>query len=110
MRLIATLRDAILRAEKDGRTYYRIAKDAGVDWRIVSEFASGERENMTAPTMQRLCDYLGLELRPVESPSAPTEQTSRKRGAKSGQATGKRGAGRAAGGRKRRRGASSGGG
>jgi DNA-binding phage protein len=44
-------------------TYYRIAKDAGVDWGTLQRFVTGERANIRIDTVDKLCEALGLELR-----------------------------------------------
>jgi DNA-binding Xre family transcriptional regulator len=45
-------------------TLYRIAKDADVDWGTVQRFLDGSRPNIRLDTVEKLCDYLGLELQP----------------------------------------------
>lgn len=55
------LREAI---ERSPETYYRIAKDAGIGWATLTRFVSGERPDIRIQTVDRLCDYFGLELRP----------------------------------------------
>lgn len=45
-------------------TLYRIAKDAGVDWGTLQRFLDGTRPSITVATVDKLCDHLGLELRP----------------------------------------------
>ena len=56
-----TLRDAL---RGDGRTMYRLSKDANVDAAVLSRFLSGERD-VSLRVMDRLCRALGLELRPT---------------------------------------------
>lgn len=53
------LRQAI---QVSGQTHYRIAQESGVATAVIDRFVSGERPNITAPTIDRLCDSLGLEL------------------------------------------------
>ncbi len=55
------LRAAIDKADV---TLYRIAKDSQVDWGTIQRFIDGTRPNIRIDTMERLCEYLGLELRP----------------------------------------------
>ncbi len=55
------LRAAIDKADV---TLYRIAKDSRVDWGTIQRFMDGTRPNIRIDTMERLCEYLGLELRP----------------------------------------------
>jgi DNA-binding Xre family transcriptional regulator len=55
------LRAAIDKADV---TLYRIAKDSQVDWGTIQRFMDGTRPNIRIDTMERLCEYLGLELRP----------------------------------------------
>ena len=45
-----------------GETHYRISKESGVSVAMIDRFVSGERPNIAASTIDRLCDYLGLEL------------------------------------------------
>ena len=59
--LSESLRAAI---EDSGLTMYRVAKDAGLDFTVVSRFCHGQRD-IRLETADRLAEYLGLELRPV---------------------------------------------
>jgi len=47
--------------ESDGRTFYRLGKEAGVSPEVISRFVSGERDIRLA-TASKLADVLGLEL------------------------------------------------
>ncbi len=47
-----------------GETRYRVAKDSGVDYSVLLRFVADER-GITLDTAGKLCDYLGLELRPI---------------------------------------------
>ncbi len=60
------LRQAIGDADE---TYYAIAKGADVNWSAIQRFANNERPNIRIDTVDRLCDYLGLELRPKKQPA-----------------------------------------
>lgn len=64
-----TIRDQ-LRAAIDAAdvTLYRIAKDAQVDWGTIQRFMDGTRPNIRIDTVERLCEYLGLELQPKKKP------------------------------------------
>jgi len=53
------LREAIQNSEE---TIYRIAKESGVDYAVVSRFWKGERD-LQLSTADRLAKYFGLELR-----------------------------------------------
>jgi DNA-binding Xre family transcriptional regulator len=67
-----TLREAI--EQYDG-TYYRLAKDSGVDWAALQRFMDGTRPNLRLETVDKLCQALGLELRPVKtSKGKPTKE------------------------------------
>jgi len=55
-----TMRRAI---QRDGRTLYRLARDSGVNSAILGRFVRRER-GLTLETASRLCQALGLELRP----------------------------------------------
>jgi len=59
MSISEQLRQAI---EKSPETYYRIAKDAGIDWGTLQRFVDGSRPNIRIETVDKLCAYLGLEL------------------------------------------------
>ena len=61
------LRAAIDKADV---TLYRIAKDSQVDWGTIQRFMDGTRPNIRIDTMERLCEYLGLELRPKKKRSS----------------------------------------
>ena len=67
-----------LRSAIEGRTttLYRIAKDADVDWGTVQRFLDGTRPNIRIDTVDRLCERLGLELRPKKK---PTKKRSKRR-------------------------------
>ena len=43
-------------------TFYRVAKDAGVDWGTLQRFVDGARPNIRIDTVGKLCECLGLEL------------------------------------------------
>ena len=66
MSISEQLREAI---ERSPQTYYRIAKGAGVDWGTLTRFVDGSRPNVRIDTIDKLCDYLELELRPRSSNS-----------------------------------------
>ncbi len=61
--LITVLRNAI---ERDPRTLYRLAKDAELRYSVVHRFATEERTAVGLVTAAKLCDVLGLELRPAK--------------------------------------------
>jgi DNA-binding Xre family transcriptional regulator len=49
-------------------TFYRIAKDADVDWGTLKRFVNGKRPNIRIDTVDKLCESLGLDLQPKEKP------------------------------------------
>lgn len=60
-----TVSDQLRRAIIDsGLTHYRIGKDTGIDTKVIDRFVSGERPTIRSDTLDRLCEYLGLQLRP----------------------------------------------
>jgi DNA-binding Xre family transcriptional regulator len=62
---VVDLAKVIQRAiKRDGRSLYRLAIDAGLPYATVHRFANGEREGITLHTASRLCEPLGLELKP----------------------------------------------
>jgi hypothetical protein len=55
--------DALRAAIADsGRSLYRVAKDAGVDYSILHRFMASGR-GLAIGTLDRLCQCLGLELK-----------------------------------------------
>ena len=58
------LRAAIKQADA---TLYRIAKDADADWGMLRYFLDGTRPNIRIDTVDKLCECLGLELRPKKN-------------------------------------------
>jgi len=60
-----TLRKAIEDAYGNGITSYRIAKDAGIAISQIDRFSIGER-TLRLETVDKICEVLGLELRPKE--------------------------------------------
>ncbi len=66
-----TISDQLCKAiEARKETYYRIAKDSDVDWGTLQRFVDGRRPNIRIDTIEKLCDYLGLELRPKRKRAA----------------------------------------
>jgi len=55
-----------LRAAIEARnvTLYRISRDAEVDWGTLQRFVDGRRPDIRMGTVDKLCEYLGLELQP----------------------------------------------
>ena len=56
------LRAAILNGDQ---TRYEISKATGVSEAVLSRFVHGER-SLNGPNIDRLCEYLGLELAPIK--------------------------------------------
>ncbi len=59
MAITNQLRKAIV---DSGQTHYRIGKDAGFAPHILDRFVSGQRPHLRTDTVNKLCEYLGLEL------------------------------------------------
>jgi transcriptional regulator with XRE-family HTH domain len=57
-KLLDMMRKAI---ETSGQSRYRISKDTGVAESVLSRFMSGKTA-LTVETVERLADYLGLEI------------------------------------------------
>lgn len=53
---------------ESGTTVYVVAKAVGVSHSVIARFLSAERKQIRSETIDRLCDYLGLQL--VESSPA----------------------------------------
>jgi DNA-binding Xre family transcriptional regulator len=47
-------------------TFYRIAKNANVNWSALQRFVDGSRPDIRISTVDKLCESLGLELQPKE--------------------------------------------
>ena len=74
--VMASITDPLRRAIRDADvTVYRIAKDSGISFTVVSRFHKGERD-LTLATADKLADYFGLELRPREA--RPVKRNRRK--------------------------------
>ena len=58
-----TFADQIRAAAKRYGTPYALARDSGVNSAVVGRFLKGERD-VTLTTAEKLCNALGLELRP----------------------------------------------
>ena len=71
------LRNAIEATIVRGVTLYRIAKDSDVNWSALQRFVTDEQKEVRTGTVDRLCEYLGLELRP-EKQAAKKRGTARK--------------------------------
>ena len=69
--IMETIRKAI---EDSGKTRYRIYMDTGIEQSVLCKIMGGGTCSMA--TADKLCEYLGLELRPKSG------KTSRKQGAK----------------------------
>ncbi len=52
--------------EKSGLTHYRIGKMSKVPPNVLDRVISGERRCLRSDTVDRLCEALGLELRPTK--------------------------------------------
>ncbi|GEM_PF-3042174 len=69
-RLWSMVMDAIIREaiRRDPRSDYQLARDCGLAYSIVRRFTTGERPGITIQIASKICEQLGLELRPVRSP------------------------------------------
>jgi hypothetical protein len=74
MKISDQLRAAIEAADV---TLYRTAKDAEVDWGTIQRFLDGSRPNIRIDTVDKLCEHLGLELRPKTKPTKRRDRRSR---------------------------------
>jgi DNA-binding phage protein len=63
MSVVDQLRAAIEAAEKKGETRYKIAQESRVDYTVLVRFLE-QGTDIKLRTVDRLCEYLGLELRP----------------------------------------------
>jgi DNA-binding Xre family transcriptional regulator len=78
MSISEQLRRAI---EKLPETFYRIAKEADVDWGTLQRFVDGSRPSIRIETVDKLCAYLELELAAMarKRPASPTPRRRRAR-------------------------------
>ena len=58
--------------EQSGKTRYRIAVDCGIDHTVMHRIVHGG--SCSVETLDKLCEYLGLELRPVKKRSKPKKK------------------------------------
>lgn len=63
--IVGVVHAAIMARIKAGVTVYRLSKDSGINPTTMARFVSGEN-NLRADSLGRVCDMLGLELRPKE--------------------------------------------
>ena len=49
----------------DGRSLYRLAKDAGIDVAPLQRFVKAE-QTFRLPTAEKVCRVIGLDLRPIK--------------------------------------------
>lgn len=70
MTVTEQLRQVII---ESGETHYRIAKESGVDTRVLDRFVSQQVEDMMGRNIDRLADYFGLELAKRKPGTAPKE-------------------------------------
>jgi Cro/C1-type HTH DNA-binding domain len=58
------IKDIAKAIEQSGKTRYRIAVDCGIDHAVIHRIVHGG--SCSVETLDKLCEYLGLELRPVK--------------------------------------------
>jgi plasmid maintenance system antidote protein VapI len=64
--IVCMITERIVKAmERSGKTRYRIAVDCGIDHTVIHRLVHGG--SCSIETADRLCEYLGLELRPVQT-------------------------------------------
>lgn len=51
--------------ERSDKTRYRIAVDCGIDHAVIHRIMHGG--SCSVETLDKLCDYLGLEIRPIKA-------------------------------------------
>ncbi len=54
--------------KRQGLSAYRVAMDSGIDRSVAVRFINGER-GLTLSTASRVCEMLGLKLRPARTPT-----------------------------------------
>ena len=63
MSVVDQLRAAVEAAEKSGETRYKIAQESRIGYMVLVRFIEREAD-IKLKTVDRLCEYLGLELKP----------------------------------------------
>lgn len=58
------IKEIVKAIERSEKTRYRIAVDCGIDHTVIHRLVHGG--SCSIETADRLCEYLGLELRPVQ--------------------------------------------
>ena len=58
--------------EQSDKTRYRIAVDCGIDHTVIHRIVHGG--SCSVETLEKLCEYLGLELRPVKRRPKPKKR------------------------------------
>lgn len=58
--------------ERSDKTRYRIAVDCGIDHAVIHRIVHGGRCGVE--TLDKLCEYLGLELRPIKTRRKATKK------------------------------------
>lgn len=64
---------------KSGITHYRVGKDIGISPAALDRFVASERAQLQSNTIDKLCDYFGLELRKKTDTSAKKQPAKKKR-------------------------------
>lgn len=59
----AVVSEALRRAVRDsGQTWYRIAKDSGVNYGTLHKFMTGTRQGLSLAAVDKLAAYFGMRL------------------------------------------------
>lgn len=65
MMMCMIIEEIVKAMERSGKTRYRVAVDCGIDHTVIHRLVHGG--SCSIETADRLCDYLGLGLRPLKS-------------------------------------------
>lgn len=64
MKPTEVLRNALQARIDSGVSVYRISLDAGIGNSVIARFLSSQREQIRSETLDKLAEYLDLELKP----------------------------------------------
>lgn len=70
------IRTALKQKLESGTTIYAVAKATGLNNSVLARFVNGERKQIRSETIDRLCEYLGLEVRPASGTTTPAAGSS----------------------------------
>lgn len=79
MSIDSALRDAITNATEGGKSLNQIANEAKVDYGALYRYVSEVRPDIRLSTIEKLCAYFSLALKPEDPPKKSAPPKSRKK-------------------------------